>query len=59
MDQVRYATYIVTKYLDTATVKESTKFHNNTLPSYIIFKKYDASTSTEQVEKLTMEFNIH
>ena len=31
--QARYATYIVVKYLDTATVKVSTKFYKTTLPA--------------------------
>ena len=57
--QAWYATSIVAKYLDTATVKVSTKFYKTTLPSNIIFAKADASTSDEQVEKLTMNFNIH
>ena len=57
--QARYATYIVSKYLDTATVKASTKFYNTTLPSYMIFTKAYAYTSDEQVEKLTRQFNIH
>ena len=57
--QARYATSIVTKYLDTDTVKRSTKFYNTTLPSDMIFTKDDTSTSDEQVEKLTREFNIH
>ena len=51
--QARYATSIVTEYLDTATVKASTKVYNTTLPSNMIFTKYDTSTSDEQVEKLT------
>ena len=59
MDQDRYATSIVAKYLDTATVKSSKKFYNNTLPSDMIFTKVDISTSDEQVEKLTRELNIH
>ena len=37
--QARYATSIVEKYLDTATVKVSTKFYNTTLSSDIIFTK--------------------
>ena len=53
MGQYRYATYIVEKYLDTATVKVSTKFYKTTLPSDVIFTKEDVSTSDEQVEKLT------
>ena len=59
VDQARYATYIVEKYLDTATVKVSTKFYNTTFLSDIIFTKEDISTSDEQVKKLTREFNIH
>ena len=43
----------VAKYLDTATVKVSTKFHKTTLPADIIFTKEDVSTRDEQVEKLT------
>ena len=45
---------VVSKYLDTATVKESTKFYNPTFPSDMIFTKDDASISDEQVEKLSM-----
>ena len=53
VDQSRYATSIVVKYLDNATVKTSTKFYDTTLPSGMIFTKSDASTSNEQVEKIT------
>ena len=59
VDQARYATSIVAKYLDTATVKVSTKFCNTTLPADMIFTKEDVSTSDEQVEKFTREYNIH
>ena len=59
MDQAIYAITIVAKYLDNDTVKASTKFYNTTLPSDMIFTKADSSTSDEQVEKLTREFNIH
>ena len=45
--------------MDTATVKASTKFYKTTLPSDIIFAKDDTSTSDEQIDKLTREFNIH
>ena len=57
--QARYATSIVVKYLDTATVKVSTKFYNTTLPADMIFTKEDVSTRDEQVEKFTREFRIH
>ena len=53
VDQARYDTSIVAKYLDTATVKVSTKFHKTTFPADMIFTKEDVSTSDEQVEKLT------
>ena len=44
VDQARYATSIVTKYLDTSTVNSST-----TLPSDMIFTKAYVFTSDEQV----------
>ena len=59
VDQARYATSIVEKRLDTATVKASTKVYKTTLTSDMIFTKADISTSDEQVEKLTREFNIN
>ena len=59
VDQARYATYIVAKYLDTATVKESKKFHKTTFPADMIFTKEDVSTSDEQVEDLAIEYNIN
>ena len=37
IDQARYATFIVAKYLDTATVKAITEFYNTTFPYYMIF----------------------
>ena len=58
VDQSRYATSIVEKYLDTATVKASKKFYKTTLSSDMIFTKDDTPTSDEQVEKLTRGFNI-
>ena len=45
--------------MDTATVKSSKKFYKTTLPSEMIFTKEDVSTSDEQVESLTREYNIH
>ena len=42
VDQARCATSIVAKYLDTATVKTSTKFYNTTLPFDMIFNKSNA-----------------
>ena len=53
VDQAKYATSIVAKYLDTATVKVSKTFHKTTLPADMIFTKEDVSTSDEKVEKLT------
>ena len=45
VDRAKYATFIVSKYLDTVTVKASTKFYNTTFPADIIFTKDDTSTS--------------
>ena len=59
MDQARYDTSIVAKYLDTATVKVSNNFYKTTLPADTIFTQEDVSTSDEQVEKLIREYNIH
>ena len=59
MDQARYATSIVAKYLDTATVKVGNQFYKTTLPSDMIIPKEDVSTSDEQVESVTREYNIH
>ena len=59
VDQARYATSIVAKYLDTITVKVSNKFYKTTLPADMIFTKEDVSASDEQIEKLTREYNIH
>ena len=50
VDQARYATSIVEKYLDTAIVKVSTKFYKTKFPADMIFTKEDVSTSDEQVE---------
>ena len=58
VDKARYATSVVTKYLDTAIVKEITRFYKTTFPYDIIFTKFDESTSDEQVKKLTRELNI-
>ena len=53
VEQARYSTSIVAKYLDTATVKVINKFYKTTHPTDIIFTKEDISTSDEQVERLT------
>ena len=55
VDQARYATSVVAKYLDTAIVKVSTKFYKTTFPADMIFTKEDLSTSDEQVEKMARE----
>ena len=59
LDQAIYATSIVAKYLDAVTIKAIIKFYKTKFPSYMIFTKYDTSTSDEEVEKLTREFIIH
>ena len=59
VDQARYATYIVAKYLDTATVKVRTIFYKTTFPADVVTTKEYLSTSGEPFEKLTREFRIH
>ena len=59
VNQARYAISIAEKYLDTATLKVSTKFYKTTLPTDMIFTKEDVSTSDEQIENLNREYNIH
>ena len=59
VNQARYDTSIVAKYLDTSTVKTSKKFYKTNFPSDMIFIKYDAYNSAEKVEKLNRELNIH
>ena len=39
VDQARYATSIVAKYWDTATIKVSTTFYKKTFPADMIFTK--------------------
>ena len=58
-DQAIYDTSIVDNYLYTAKFKTSTNFYDTTFPSDMIFTKADASTSDDQVAKLTRGFNIH
>ena len=59
MDQSRYSTAVVSKYLDNSTIKENSKFHETKLTHYIIFTKQYASTSDEQAELLSGDYNIH
>ena len=47
VDQAKYDTSIVAKYLNTATVKVRTKFYKTTFPADMIFIKEDVSTSDE------------
>ena len=58
VDQDRYYTSGVDKYLETATVKTTKKFCNTKIPSDVIFTKDNVSTSDEQFDKLTRESNI-
>ena len=59
VDQDRYSTSIVAKYLDTATVKASRNNFKTILPSNIIFTKANVHINDENVENLTREFKIH
>ena len=40
MDQAKYATYIVAKFLDNNTIKDLSKFNKTALPHDMIFTKY-------------------
>ena len=51
--QARCAASIVDKYMDTDTFNTSKNIYNITIPSDVIFTKYDVSTSDDQVEKFT------
>ena len=51
VDQDRYDTSIIAKYLDTSAVKSSTKLYKINLPYDMIFTKADTCTSEEQVKK--------
>ena len=53
MEQDRYSTAVVSKYLDTSTIKENPKVHKTTLPHDMVFTKEYAYTSDEQVEALS------
>ena len=53
VDQAIYATSVVSKYLDTVTIKDERKFHKNALPHDMVFTKEDYSTIYEQVETLS------
>ena len=49
VNQDIYTTSIVAKYLNTDTVKVSTKVYQTTFPADMIITKEDTSTSDEQV----------
>ena len=58
MNQARYAIYVVAKYLDTSTINKNSKFHKTTLPHYMIFTIEYSSASDNQVEVLSIYYNI-
>ena len=59
VDQARYDNSIVDKYLDTYKFKVSVKLYNTTLTYNIVFTKANISTSDEQVEIFTRQYNIN
>ena len=59
MDQARYATSVVEKCIDTATIKLNSKFHKSTLTHDMILTKEDPSISYEQLGVLSIEYNIY
>ena len=58
VDQNRYATSIVAKNIDTATVRKTRNVYKTILPSDMIFTNDSVSISEEKVEKLTRELKI-
>ena len=58
VDQARYSTNVLSKYLDNATVKESKNIYKTTLPYDKILTKDDACTSDEKVEKFSKKLTI-
>ena len=59
MDQSRYDTSVVAKYIYTAAIKENSNFNQTNLPHDMIFTKEDAYTRDEQVEVLSLYYIIH
>ena len=55
VDQDRYVTSGVSKYIDTSKIKEFFEFHKTTLHHDMVFTKEDAYTSYEKVEALSRE----
>ena len=53
LDQARYDTSVVKNYIDTAIIKENSKFHKTTLPHDMILTKEDDYTSDKQLEVLS------
>ena len=56
--QARYATFVVAEYLETATIKENSKFHKTTLTNDMMLTKEGASISDEKMEVLYREYSI-
>ena len=59
VDKARYGTSVVDNYIDTTIVRTNKKSHKTNFISDMIFTMDDASTSDEQVHKLTRRFNVH
>ena len=59
VDQARYDTFIVAKYLDNDTANTTKSSYTTNLTSDTIFTRDDACTSDEKVDRLTRELNIH
>ena len=55
VDQDRYVTSGVSKYIDTSTIKENSELHKTILHHDMIFTKEDAYTSYDKVEALSRE----
>ena len=58
VDEARYSTSVVAKYLDTTTIKENSEFHKTTLTHDIKLIKEYLSIIDEKLGVLSIEYNI-
>ena len=49
VEQARYNTAVVSKYIDTSTIEENPKYQKTTLPHDMMFTEEYSSSSDEQV----------
>ena len=59
VDQNSYATSVGSKYLDTTTIKENSKWCKTNFPHDMVFTKEDTFIRDEQVKAIFRYYNIH